>query len=1011
MATQFSRPLNEEEKANTEDIIGSARNVPVVDKAEYVTPVTDVPRDEYSFGDILKESWYQHTSVGAIARTEKSNRVITHDLLFEPQELIKQEDVSEKQAVYLSESNSREQYDARMEEIDKTKQYEQMCAQQGITSTMGAAVLAGTADPMILLAGFGEARALMRGVKTGMVAASVSNVAQEAVIDHIANNRTATDYIIAFAAPTVLGATGTGISKFSKLASEQHRTFADATSKAYDISRKNRVKEGMLAGGSMGAGYTGKGVVDKVISKASDFHALASKGGKELKDFNSLHFSDSIGTGGDTVRTRSTALLSERYNIELKGVGSKQMEILKKKYGDSGDMFDDQLMWELNARKKGETYTDDEVIQEAADVWGRYNAYENRLGTKYNSARHMAEDVNPNYFKQSWKSDVLSNMDRLNKIPQVQRALTTAILKMAKGTVDAEAASVAKKMAVAITDRAMSKATGAKTGYLDIMDNAKEWMKEVLSKHGMDEGNVESTMKILTPDNFKTIHLDYDTPIEGTSMRVGDLINNNSTAMLHAQATEAAGDIALARNGIQDIDAWNAEVEKLLEGVRKTKGDQAAKEARNILDVNLRGIRGQSMEFDPNSGTATAMRRGRDMFSLMTLNQMMFPQLAELNRTIGSVGLKNFISAMPGLQHFITNVRKMDGTARTELIANFEDCGFTVGGNHLLDAKNFRTGEMNSGFATSTVGQRFDNATAWARKQQSRWSGMDNIMDSQHQIAVTAISNRLFKLAQKGIEPDAAFRKRLHDMTLSDADITKVLDNMKNGVADPKSVTGAARTLNLQAWDAQTRDTLFTAMTQYTRQVIQKDMAGESMWWLESTMGKTIGQFKKFPALAFGKQMVHDLKFNDAEMYKTLAYGLALSTAVYHAKTYLNAAGRSDYDEYISRRLDGVAGVTGSIKYAGQLSLAPEAVSTLSGLLGFGDPRQGMQALNNTPALGLPQTVFKGGRGIVKTVGWGDGNDLSMQDVQNMGMLTGVANTIQGKVLFNGVASFMAKNF
>jgi hypothetical protein len=288
-------------------------------------------------------------------------------------------------------------------------------------------------------------------------------------------------------------------------------------------------------------------------------------------------------------------------------------------------------------------------------------------------------------------------------------------------------------------------------------------------------------------------------------------------------------------------------------------------------------------------------------------------------------------------------------------------------------------------------------------------------MSNQQSMAVCAISNKLFKAASKGEGIPDGLLNRLKDLTLSESDVKKVMAQMKkHGVVDENSRTGVAKNLHVDMWDDQELWQKYKiAMNQYTAQVIQRNLVGESHWYMGTTLGKVLTQFRKFPIVALEKQMLHDLKFKDKEAMATFAYGLAFSTAAYYAKVNLNSVGRPDAEEYREKLLTGERLFSGSIGYMGQLAYIPDTTKIVLGTL-TGDHRASSRAGTRLfPMAGLPEKVAKAGIGARKVLlpdMLGIDNDASFQDVQNMAGITGINNIMFLRNFFNVMGTIAEEN-
>lgn len=1164
----------------------------------------------------------ENTIPGAAVKSAASRKNANVDLAFNPRAAsidrgYTKAGYSEDQLDYLDTARSGSHYDLIQKEIEDTNKYFQDLSNAGIFTTLTSVGLSGLVDPTILVAGLAEAKALTMSFKASMVVAGLGNIAQEAVIDHLTNNRTSLDYVMAATAPTAFAGGAYAVKALGRGTAKSVMKSADAIDSAINKMHTDvqslRIKEATNST-SVGAAQlrdvSRKGKKYTTFTKymGSDFKRLVTAGTKEVREYADKFLSDAAGDGGTTVRNRSAALTSRTEGNELLTSIMPEYDRLKRSYmKDSSfgeDDFERALYLELNARQMGDNINDNPHISAAADAWENTRRLEHSKGSKAGVDRYDGTEVDPNYVKQKVNNTLVGDWVSRGKRNQLIEGLAKSI-ESASTSKQLEDTSIFKKYATALVDRATEESKGKSTQGLTILPDSVDWFKKKLADQGVDEEGIESLLKILTPDNKKVIRFDMAYEIQ-KGVRVIDFFDTDLRGSIHAEMKTLGGDLGMASQGIKSDLQWDAMVNKLLDVHR---GDKIVhKELKEMTDMHRKLLRGHPTEANPGDLGSVMGRRVREFLGAVSLNQMLFPQFAETARVIGSVGLRDFSENFPGLKGF---QRDLMGKHKNELLSNFEECGLGVGNQHIIDALDLRTDDAMSG-KVSGMWSKFDTGMAWTRKAQGKWTGMDFIMANQQALAVTGISNKLFKLAKntkevkppqrvfhrttvkgikemkkvgvsthsfagtegfyfsktidepsaqifgkqvvtadvnvknpapltimgtgggrrvraniklssqefntfiksggggiiaspkgktptfsgpsvplstdppkeirkyfndhdvyKAVDPErisksdaellesrgydgmdweghdsvaapaqvvalrpeqievvdptapiktskiyfeipADFTKRLRDMSLSDQDVKDILVQMKkHGEVDPDSRTGISKNLHVDRWDDQRLwDSYKTAMVQYTAQVIQADLVGETHMWFGTTLGKVMTQFRKFPIVALEKQLIHDIRFKDKEAVKTFAYALGMSTAAYIAKVELNSVGRPDAEAYREKAFSPERMWYGSIGYVGQLSFLPDAVKTIVGVA-TGDTSSTSRAGTSLfPAMGLPKKIGQGVVGIRKLAlpsMAGVDNDATYQDFQNTMGLTGVNNILFLKNFFNFMGTAVEK--
>ena len=95
-------------------------------------------------------------------------------------------------------------------------------------------------------------------------------------------------------------------------------------------------------------------------------------------------------------------------------------------------------------------------------------------------------------------------------------------------------------------------------------------------------------------------------------------------------------------------------------------------------------------------------------------------------------------------------------------------------------------------------------------------------------------------------------------------------------------------------------------MNRHLRRVIQENNYGEMIAiGADSSLGKTILQFRNFVTTAYSKQLLHGLHMRDLTFFNSFMSSMMIASLVYVGQTHIQAIGMSDSekDDFFEKRL------------------------------------------------------------------------------------------------------------
>lgn len=136
--------------------------------------------------------------------------------------------------------------------------------------------------------------------------------------------------------------------------------------------------------------------------------------------------------------------------------------------------------------------------------------------------------------------------------------------------------------------------------------------------------------------------------------------------------------------------------------------------------------------------------------------------------------------------------------------------------------------------------------------------------------------------------------------------------------------------VNLQRWtDVEAAAAFRNAITRESRRLIMTNNPAEYAHWMTSETGKVLSQLRTFAFGAWTKKLLYSVQQRDLSTFIHLGVSSAAAAMTYTLRTYLDAQGRQDKDEFLRQRLAPEAIAKASFSRAAYSAMIPMAVDTV----------------------------------------------------------------------------------
>lgn len=601
----------------------------------------------------------------------------------------------------------------------------------------------------------------------------------------------------------------------------------------------------------------------------------------------------------------------ERYMKEVKG----------KKYGIKYNLNDRVEFSNLVSRAvRGEVINIDAVNQ-AADA--TRSMFKKMLDDLKSSGVENAANIldNTNYFPRHWSISAIQSVQEKIGYDNVVSFFKNSLMKGSSNLAEKDATKIAKRIYTMVTrsrfgdgfsldailktkDPDLLRATIR--DYTDLSEEEISDLVRVLIKK--EPRNIAPRLRRRA--SFDETHEEL---VNGIRVRFSDFLDNNTEGLVGSYINQMSGHVAFARTGIKSKTDYSKILNQIKKGYDapevakkyQTKAGQIRKQFElNTLDTIYKNIIGIPTERDIQGGTATILRNIRKYNYANVFNQVGFAQIPELGNIIGTAGVKGFIKYIPEFKNLLT--RAKSGKLSNELLDEIETLVSGTGSNRLIDSVINRTDDFAG--MTTKVG-KIEKGLDIATRITSDFSGFHAVDMLSRRLAAITSFDKLARHATGKLKLSAADIKRYRNIGFSDEELQSVFKNIReNSSFIEGGLTGRKiRRLNVDKWDDQDLvNKMSLYMNRHLRRVIQENNYGEMIaLGADSSLGKTVLQFRNFITTAYSKQLLHGLHMFDLTAFNSAMSSAMIASLVYIAQTHVQGIGMSDSEkeDFFEKRL------------------------------------------------------------------------------------------------------------
>lgn len=448
-------------------------------------------------------------------------------------------------------------------------------------------------------------------------------------------------------------------------------------------------------------------------------------------------------------------------------------------------------------------------------------------------------------------------------------------------------------------------------------------------------------------------------------VRISDLFLNDADRLMNSYTRQMSGRIAMARleiknpkwkpgdvgeshfvQGITSDGEWQTLMDKVRD-VGDQKGIQGAtKKDIERLNWVYDTIVGRP-KWNEGSDWNQFLRMTRDYNFIRVMGQVGFAQLSEAFNTVSQLGIKATMTNVPSFRSLWRNAAtgKLDDTLAQEI----ED--ITGLGSDWVRHDSHRRQDLFDNpldtWSNPTI-QGIDDALQTGKRAVSAMSGMAPVNTLLQRWTGRAIFNKFAMMANDRTSMNP---RRLEALGLGPEQVDDIMDSIRtHATFDGKRL----KAMNFNKWTSRDAVANFEAAAfRLGRSIIQENDIGQMAMWMSHPLARTFLQFRSFMLSAYTKQTLQGINFHDtatATAFVSTAFAAGL---VYIGRTYANAIGRSDREEYLKKRLTLGSIAAAGVQNSSWATIMPMMVDSGLGILGL------PQAFD-ARSTGLPSNIWLG---------------------------------------------------
>lgn len=421
------------------------------------------------------------------------------------------------------------------------------------------------------------------------------------------------------------------------------------------------------------------------------------------------------------------------------------------------------------------------------------------------------------------------------------------------------------------------------------IDDLVDLLFEVKAGEGADSGRAANLKyRFALDENAKVT-------TKAGVLRLSELFEGDARVLVDTYGGSMAGHTALAKKGFGSLAEWQAEMNKVMESVKgdlSIDGMRVDTDLKMLKDIHL-NITGRPMSQADFSNTARAAAAFRGYTRAVMLPQLGIAAAFEMSKAIAMMGFRSMFVHMPSLRGFFTALRKGHipdaGLAR--------DIQLMTGFGYEKAASYARKTELENGWAGRGL-TRFEQFSNTASHTVDTLSGNASFTSLTKQWSAMGAVQNLSDFAHGRRKLTPKLEERWVGQGISVDMQADVLEALK---AHSSEKDGVLRSIRYEDWhkaDPKTYGAFQTFLNRQVRDAIQDHDLGETMPFMDSTLGKMFSELKTFFLVAHAKNFLKNMHYRDMTALHIWGIGFLGECLAYSMQSAVNHP--TELDERLS---------------------------------------------------------------------------------------------------------------
>lgn len=717
--------------------------------------------------------------------------------------------------------------------------------------------------------------------------------------------------------------------------------------------------------------------------------------------------------GGKVVTNESASEIAERLQMVYRNNLSNTLPNAQLKWKKNTGASIEEFNREVSRYVRGIVTDVPDEVRVAGDAIKRTQDELARLAIKYDVAgfsKGMLKN-HPNYMSRIFNDEKIRQLrirlgdDADDKIAQLVEQ------SMRRGQPDIESfvkrnlesknlpakpkavAAYIKKIAVAYT-KSITDPKSSKVGAAGAHEMNLEDLADIFRAGGFDEAEIDDITDFFTKTNIPKSHkrarhrmiLDEGTTIKVSNatgeideIRFTDLLEEDAEQLVNSYIFQLSGAIGLARNGINtnqigsSFDTLMSKIRK--EGKDKNIAQDEVDKSVNAAQFMYDGITGRLANREDVSNRVRDVNVAVRAYSFaVNMGMSGMSAMMELTNALFEYSFTTLLKSAPAYRQLFQTASKgrlPDGLMR-ELVETM-GAGNEVALGKWNAVTRFDTEDVGAiisperawydkkGWSTKKLGAAAEKGAYGSQKFVAYWSGLTGVTQTLRRLSMMNFTNEWALAARKGKIPFSAIKRQ--QLGISDEMAIKIRDTMNSNLVE-RAPNGRITKLNIENWKEDVREAFSAAGFKDARTNVQETNIASSNKWLKSSqMGRTMFQFMNFTLGSLEQQTQRlgvRIGQKDAAVAKVLVSAAAMGGLMYITRVHLNAAGRSDADEYIKERMQPANWALGALSQIGAASMFSYIYQLTTGAM------SGNTYAITPPAYSIVQNLFTSAKNIAE---------------------------------------------